>query len=56
MGHGQCSRLKPSYKFHFEGLLKLSSSAEGLVQIQNVDLRIYQQNKKLTLKLCMNFI
>ena len=36
----QCSRLKPSYEFHFEGLSNFSSSIEGLVQIQDVDLRI----------------
>ena len=30
---GQCSRLKPSYGFHFEGLSNFSPSVEGLVQI-----------------------
>jgi hypothetical protein len=30
----QCSRLKPSYEFHFEGLSDFSSSVEELVQIQ----------------------
>ena len=29
----QCSSLKPSYEFHFEGLLNFSFSVEGLVQI-----------------------
>ena len=35
-----CSRLKPSYEFHFEGLSSFSSSIEGLVQIEDVDPRI----------------
>jgi hypothetical protein len=36
----QCSRLKPSYEFHFEGLSNFKSSVEGLVQIQDVNPRI----------------
>ena len=32
--HNQCSRLKPSYEFHFEGLSNFSPSVEVLVQIQ----------------------
>ena len=32
----QWSRLKPSYEFHFEGLLYFSASVEGLVQIQEI--------------------
>ena len=35
----QCSRLKPSYEFHFEGLSNIGATVEGLVQIQNVDPR-----------------
>ena len=34
------SRLKPSFGFRFEGLSSFSRSGEGLVQIQDVDLRI----------------
>jgi hypothetical protein len=32
----QCSRLKFSYEFHFEGLLNFSVSVEGLFQIPNL--------------------
>jgi hypothetical protein len=32
----QCSRLKPSYEFHYEGLSNFSPSVEVLVQIQDV--------------------
>ena len=40
-GHGRCSRLKPLYEFHFEGLSNFSASAvEGPVQIQVVNPRI----------------
>ena len=38
----QCSRLKPSYEFHIEGLLDFSSSVEGLVEIQDVNPRIHK--------------
>jgi hypothetical protein len=40
MGLGQCSRLKPPYEFHFEGLSNFSASIEGLVRIQDVNPRI----------------
>jgi hypothetical protein len=36
----QCSRLNPSYEFHFEGLSNLNPSVEGLVQTQDVNPRI----------------
>ena len=36
----QCSRLKSSYEFHFEGLSNFNPSAEGLVCIQDVTPRI----------------
>ena len=39
-GQGQCSRLKPSYEFHFEGLSNFNRSFEGLVQIQDVNPRM----------------
>ena len=39
---GQCSRLKPSHKFHFEGLSNFTSLVEGLVQIRDVNLRILE--------------
>ena len=33
----QCSRLKPSYEFHFEGVSNFNASVEGLVQMQDVN-------------------
>ena len=36
----QCSKSKPSYEFHFEGLSNNSPSIDGLVQIQDVNPRI----------------
>ena len=36
----QCSRLKPSNEFRFEGLTNFTSSVEGIVQIQDVNPRI----------------
>ena len=42
----QWSRLKPSYEFHFE----------GLVQIQDVNPRIHNWNTKLILNLCMKYM
>ena len=39
-GCHQCSRLKPSYEFHFEGLSNFSLSVKGLAQIQDVNPRI----------------
>ena len=36
----QCSRLKPSHEFQFEGLSNFSRLVEGLVQIQDVNPRI----------------
>ena len=41
-GSQRCSRLNPSYEFHFEGLSNFSLSVEGLVQIQDVNPRIYK--------------
>ena len=52
----QCSRLKPSYEFHFEGFSNFSPSVEGLVQIQDVNARIEKWNTKLVLNLCMNYM
>ena len=48
----QCSRWKPSYEFHSEGLLSFSPTVEGLVLIQDVNVRIYKLNTKLILNLC----
>ena len=53
---GQCWRLKPSYEFHFEGLSNFSPSVEGLVQIWDVNPRIYKWSIKLILNLCMNYM
>ena len=36
----QCSKLKPSYEFQFEGLSNFNPLVEGLVQIQDINLRI----------------
>ena len=36
----QCSRLKPSYEFHFERISNFSPSIDGLVQIQDANLKI----------------
>ena len=41
----QCSRLKPSYKFHFEGFSNSSPLGEGLVQIQDVNSRILNETQ-----------
>ena len=38
--HQQCSRLKPSHEFHFEGLSNFNSSIQGLAQIQDVNTKI----------------
>ena len=35
----KCSRLKPSYEFHFEELSNFSLSVEGLVQFQDINPR-----------------
>ena len=40
MNTEQCSRLKPSYEFHFEGLPDFNPLIEGLVQNQDVNPRI----------------
>ena len=53
---GQCSRLKPSYEFHFEGLSNFSTSIEELVQVQDVNPRIKKWNTRLILNLCMNYM
>jgi hypothetical protein len=47
----QCSRLKPSYEFHFEGLSTFRPSVEGLVQIQDVNSRNIEMNHKTHIKL-----
>ena len=39
-GMEQCSRLKPLYEFHSEGLSNFSPSTEKLVQIQGINPRI----------------
>ena len=39
-GPGQCSRLKPSYQIHLEGLSNFSPSVVELVQIQDVNPKI----------------
>ena len=53
----QCSRLKPSYEFHFEGLSNFSLSVEGLVQIQDVNPRIILKwNTKFIMKLCISYM
>ena len=52
----QCSRLKPSFEFHFEGLSNFNSSVERLVQIQDVNPRIQKWNTKLVLNLCINYM
>ena len=39
--HNQCSRLMPSFEFHFEGLSNFNPSVEELVQIQDVNSRIH---------------
>ena len=50
----RCSRLKPSYEFHSEGLSNFSPSVERLVQIQDVNPRICRnENTELVLNLCM---
>ena len=36
----QCSRLKPSHEFHYEGLSNLNPLVEGFIQIQDFDPRI----------------
>ena len=43
----QCSRLKPSYESHFEGLSNFSPSVKGLVQNQDINPRIQKWNKNL---------
>ena len=48
---GQRSRLKPSYEFRFEGLSNFSSFVEGLVQIQDVNPRIWKCKYKVRIKL-----
>ena len=35
----QCSRVKPSHEFHFGGLSNFNPLVEGLVQIQDVNLK-----------------
>ena len=39
---GVAAYMKPSYDFHFEGLSNFSPSVEKLVQIQDVNPRIYK--------------
>ena len=46
----------PSYEFHFEGLSNFSPLVEGLVWIQDVNLRVQKWNMKLILNLCMNYM
>jgi hypothetical protein len=45
----QCSRLKPSYEFHFEGFSNFRPSIERLVQIQDINPRILKWTTKLIL-------
>jgi hypothetical protein len=47
-GQQQCSRLKPSCEFHFEGLSTSRASVEGLVQInpRNIEMN-YETHMKL---------
>ena len=52
----QCSILKPSYEFHFEGLSNFNAAVEGLVQIQYVDPRIHIWITNLVLNLCMKYM
>jgi hypothetical protein len=52
----QYSRLKPSYKFHFEGLSNFSPLVEELVQIQDINPRIQKWNIKLISNLCMYYM
>jgi hypothetical protein len=54
----QCSRLKPWYEFHFEGLSNFILKVEGMVQIQYVNRENTWMNfkKKITFNLCMNFM
>ena len=55
MFSGQCSRLKPSYEFHFEGLSNLSALVEGLVQIQDVKSKNIEMKYKTHIKLVHKF-
>ena len=41
-GFEECSRLKPSYGFRIEGLSNFSPSTKTLVQIQDVNPRVYK--------------
>jgi hypothetical protein len=43
--------LKPSYQLHFEVLLNFSSSVEGLVQIQDVNLKNVEMEYQIHVKL-----
>ena len=52
----QCSKLKPSYEFHVEGLSNFNSSIEGLAQIQDVSPRKHNWSTKLILNLCMIYV
>jgi hypothetical protein len=47
---GQCSRLKSSYEFQFEGLSNFSPLVEGLVKIQNVNSKNMKMNNKIHIK------
>ena len=42
---------KLSYEFHFEGLWDFSASVEGLVQIQDVDLRNIEMKYEIRIEL-----
>ena len=46
--------LVSGHEFHLEGLSNFSSSVGGLVQIQDVNSKIYKCNTKLILNMCMN--
>ena len=49
-------QIKSSYEFHFEGLWNFRASVEGLIQIQDINLRISKWNIKVVLNLCMNYM
>jgi hypothetical protein len=50
-------RFKSSYEFHFEGFSNFSLSTQGLVRIQDINVRIKKWNRKLVvLNLCMDCV
>ena len=51
----QCSKLRPSYEFHFEGLSNFNPSIEGSVQLQGLNPRNQKCSTKLILQSCMNY-